>query len=400
MMASAFVKNTGILHLLLFGLLLPSVLVSVEVLDSVNTSTVAPTLTSSSITSVTSIQQTPTDMSPPSSATSSPGTRQSTISSDGATVTAIATTSTQPLTSTSGGSTQSTTQSLKSTSGNMTPNSTLLPTPSTSGGFSTTQFHTSTSKGSSNTMMTFPTMNSTANGTMSNSTSMNMTHLHCHSFSCFSSECYWMYMNQNATRCTAAYCQLLKTKDMWYSVGCSASCAERCTNATQTNCSVNCCNSTGCLRSNFESMNATLTTTAAATTSTTKATQSSSTTTLAPADNQNQCSTGTCTGDGCYSAFKTTLQACTSAQPHCQLQKQLVNAAASWTAGCTNCTGLTTCQGTTQPPCVQECCKASTTSCLKLDGSVNVFSSATRGPHLHTELLVSILSLLAMALLL
>uniref|UniRef100_A0A1A8BSH1 Uncharacterized protein n=2 Tax=Nothobranchius kadleci TaxID=1051664 RepID=A0A1A8BSH1_NOTKA len=327
MMASAFVKNTGILHLLLFGLLLPSVLVSMEALDSVNTSTVAPTLTSSSITSVTSIQQTPTDMSPPSSATSSPG--------------------------------------------------------------------------SSNTMMTFPTMNSTANGTMSNSTSMNMTHLHCHSFSCFSSECYWMYMNQNATRCTAAYCQLLKTKDMWYSVGCSASCAERCTNATQTNCSVNCCNSTGCLRSNFESMNATLTTTAAATTSTTtKATQSSSTTTLAPADNQNQCSTGTCTGDGCYSAFKTTLQACTSAQPHCQLQKQLVNAAASWTAGCTNCTGLTTCQGTTQPPCVQECCKASTTSCLKLDGSVNVFSSATRGPHLHTELLVSILSLLAMALLL
>ncbi|KAL6109757.1 uncharacterized protein ACO6RY_12817 [Pungitius sinensis] len=65
-----------------------------------------------------------------------------------------------------------------------------------------------------------------------------------------------MYTSQNATPCDAGscYCQMTRQMDMWYKVGCSATCAPRCTNTSQTNCSMECCSSTDCLDGYFASM--------------------------------------------------------------------------------------------------------------------------------------------------
>lgn len=60
--------------------------------------------------------------------------------------------------------------------------------------------------------------------------------------------------------CHSAMCQLIRQTDMCYTVSCSASCADSCVNASQTNCSVKCCNSTGCLNGSFASMMMTTTT--------------------------------------------------------------------------------------------------------------------------------------------
>lgn len=60
--------------------------------------------------------------------------------------------------------------------------------------------------------------------------------------------------------CPSSMCQLMRQMDMSYTASCSASCADTCVNASQTNCSVNCCNSTGCLSGTFASMMMTTTT--------------------------------------------------------------------------------------------------------------------------------------------
>lgn len=83
-----------------------------------------------------------------------------------------------------------------------------------------------------------------------------------------------------------------------------------------------------------------------------------------------------------------------------QLKKETVNSNLQWTAGCTNCTGQTPCKASTQPPCHLECCNVTSTSCLWLNGTLNVPSFATRGPHLHTELIASLLCLFAISFLL
>lgn len=222
-----------------------------------------------------------------------------------------------------------------------------------------------------------------------------MEMIYCPSFSCYYSECYSMYTSQNASDCDAGEsCQLLRSTGMWYNASCSASCAESCTNTSQTNCSVNCCNSTGCLSENFASMMM-MTTTVAATTTT----NAPPTTTSTTANNGNKCHKGTCTGKDCYRDFKN-LVTCSANQPHCQLKKETSGNGDVWTAGCTNCTGYAVCSGTAKPPCNQECCNATTTSCLRLNGTLNVPSFATRGPHLQAEFIASMFCLLAIALLL
>lgn len=84
-----------------------------------------------------------------------------------------------------------------------------------------------------------------------------------------------------------------------------------------------------------------------------------------------------------------------------QLKKETINSNLQWTAGCTtNCSGQTPCKATTQPPCHLECCNVTMTSCLWLNGTLNVPSFATRGPHLNTELMASLLCTLSITLLL
>lgn len=236
-----------------------------------------------------------------------------------------------------------------------------------------------------------------AGNTTSNATSMNT--IYCPSFNCSSSNCYSMYISQNLTRCNAGdYCQLLRTMDMWYTASCTSTCAESCVNASQTNCNVNCCNTTGCLNYTFASMTINMTTTAAATTTTQAPTNPATTTT---ANNGKKCNKGTCTGNDCYKDFKNQdMETCSSSQPHCQLKKETSGSTFKWTASCTNCTGQTACKASTQPPCHQECCNATMTSCLMLNGTLNVPSFATRGPYPHTEFSISVLCLLAITLLL
>ncbi|KAM3873057.1 uncharacterized protein ACN63O_002052 [Diretmus argenteus] len=126
-----------------------------------------------------------------------------------------------------------------------------------------------------------------------------------------------MYTSENVTSC-AYSCEMIRRVDMCYDVGCSNSCAEACVNNSQTNCSVQCCNSTGCLN----------------------------------------------------------------------LKKETLSSIVTWTAGCTtNCSGQTWCKPPSTPKCHLECCNATSTSCLFLNGTLNVPSFATRGPHLRTELI-------------
>ncbi|XP_044215662.1 keratin-associated protein 29-1 [Thunnus albacares] len=205
--------------------------------------------------------------------------------------------------------------------------------------------------------------------------------------------------------CHSAMYQLIRQTDMCYTVSCSASCADSCLNTSQTNCSVNCCNSTGCLNSSFASMMMTTTTVITTTTmkttttQTTTVTKTTMTNTQTTASKGKKCHSGTCDGTDCYKNFEE-FKTCSPSQPHCQLKKETVNSKFKWTAGCTNCTSHTPCKASTQPPCLLECCNATTNSCLWLNGTLNVNSFATRGPHLHIELIASLLCLFAISFLL
>lgn len=84
-----------------------------------------------------------------------------------------------------------------------------------------------------------------------------------------------------------------------------------------------------------------------------------------------------------------------------KLKKTTANSKTTWTAGCTtNCSGQPACKATAQTECHLECCNATQTSCLWLNGTLNFPSHATRGPHLNTECIVSLLGVLAFTLLL
>ncbi|MED6235729.1 hypothetical protein ATANTOWER_032358 [Ataeniobius toweri] len=424
-----FIKDTGILCLLLSGLLLPSVLVSGQNttadMNTTSPTTASATVTAASNTSMTQFPDMNTTLAASSSAvtptestystayggtvistaiqspTTTPGSVSQSTHSASATSGGPTSNSTHSASATSGGSAIHSTQSGSSTHKGSTSSSTQFPsTTSESSAPHSTNSASSTSGGSSSSSIHSSSatsgglLHSTSEGSNTSTTSdSSMNMMYCPSFSCYYSECYSMYNSKNASACVSGEsCQLLRSMDMWYNVSCSAFCAERCTNMSQTNCSVNCCNSTGCLNGSFASMM--MTTTVAATT-TTKAPTTTSTT----ANNGNKCYKGTCTGETCYKDFKSqTLETCSSTQPHCQLRKETTEF--FWTAGCSNCTGYTACKDTTKPPCNLECCTATTTSCLMLNGTLNVPSFATRGPYLHTELIASLLCLLAITLLL
>lgn len=71
-----------------------------------------------------------------------------------------------------------------------------------------------------------------------------------------------------------------------------------------------------------------------------------------------------------------------------------------WTAGCTkNCSAETFCKTSVSPPCLLECCNATSASCLWLNGTLNVPSSATRCPRSTAALVAFLLWLLPFTLL-
>ncbi|KAI9999985.1 hypothetical protein NQD34_011828 [Periophthalmus magnuspinnatus] len=189
--------------------------------------------------------------------------------------------------------------------------------------------------------------------------------------------------------------------DVCYTVSCSASCSMSCSNTSQSNCTVHCCNSTDCLNNTFASMMMMSTTPAMTTSRVTTTYPTTPTTTAAPTtQGGNKCHTGKCNGTDCYKNFNTPM-VCSASQSHCQLKKETVGTTVQWTAGCTtNCSGQTSCKASTQPPCHLECCNATVTSCLWLNGTLNVPSFATRGPQLHAQLVTSVLVIFALSVML
>ncbi|XP_029483775.1 mucin-5AC isoform X2 [Oncorhynchus nerka] len=221
-----------------------------------------------------------------------------------------------------------------------------------------------------------------------------MTMISCRQFSCNYSDCYDVYMNMTSVSCKAniTFCELKRQEDMTYTGGCSSSCRNACVNNTQTNCTMGCCNSTGCLRSTLASMvrpNTTTVTTVMMTTTTTTA--AATTTTAIPTNKLKKCQMFQCTEQNCYKAWiAKDPMPCPLNQPYCELKK-IIGSTTTWMGGCNaDCTRNTWCT-TTTGTCHQECCNTSITSCLKLDGSLNVPSSATRGPHFPLALITAAL---------
>eukprot|EP00063_Salmo_salar_P047807 XP_014022642.1 PREDICTED: mucin-22-like isoform X1 [Salmo salar] len=227
-----------------------------------------------------------------------------------------------------------------------------------------------------------------------------MTMISCRQFSCNYSDCYDVYMNMTSVSCNAniTFCELKRQEDMTYTGGCSSSCRNACVNNTQTNCTMGCCNSTGCLSSTLASMvraNTTTVTTvmmATTTTTTTAAAATTTTTTAIPTNKLKKCQMFQCTEQNCYKTWITKdPMPCPLNQPYCELKKITTGSTTTWMGGCNaDCTKNTWCTTTTDT-CHQECCNTSITSCLKLDGTLNVPSSATRGPHFPLALITAAL---------
>ncbi|XP_042596302.1 keratin-associated protein 10-12 isoform X2 [Cyprinus carpio] len=222
------------------------------------------------------------------------------------------------------------------------------------------------------------------------SSSENYTALSCPAFAC-TKDCYDQFMNMTAKPCQSSeyFCKIMKG-DAGYSVSCSASCGVPCENGTLSNCSVNCCNTTNCLNNSllamFNSLNTTATTKPTTTTTTIKTTVPTT-----PASNGKKCHNFKCNGAACYKANVASNAACPVGLDYCMLQKTTSGTTESWQAGCsTDCRKMTACSSTSTA-CHLECCNATTTSCLKLTGEVNMPSSATRSPHCPALLMASLL---------
>ncbi|XP_072572367.1 uncharacterized protein [Paramormyrops kingsleyae] len=272
--------------------------------------------------------------------------------------------------------------------------STTVPTDYSSSVTSTSSFNSSTANITANTtastnMTTLApssTFTGSANATTATGKSSNNStgkQISCRTFTCNSSMCYAIYLNTTARPCStdALFCELRRLDGLMYSVNCSAFCnatVNRCANSTMTSCSVDCCNSTDCLNSTLASLMIPTTVTPV-TTVTTQTTASTLTTAMR---NGKKCHKFICQGEKCYQT-ETGKQDCFAGQDFCKLNKTNSLTTMSWEASCSgNCTGDKSC-GSTAANCTQECCVATSASCLKLDGSVNMPNSAV---VLHTAL--------------
>ncbi|XP_058853470.1 mucin-21-like isoform X2 [Acipenser ruthenus] len=198
--------------------------------------------------------------------------------------------------------------------------------------------------------------------------------MYCKTFACTGNNCYTNYTNQNATMCATnySYCMLNRT-DSSYNAGCSQTCAgtaNMCSNASSTQCIMECCATSLCLRLNGTIQGI------PSTAGTTSPPPNMTTTTVAVANNGKSCQSFTCNGDTCYKG-KTDAKFCQTGMNYCELKKKVSGVTTTWTAGCSS-----TCQATasgctsTATDCLQECCDASATVCLKLDGTVNIKGAA------------------------
>ncbi|XP_062321652.1 uncharacterized protein LOC134023503 [Osmerus eperlanus] len=205
----------------------------------------------------------------------------------------------------------------------------------------------------------------------------------CLTYSCNYSDCYSVSMNSTAVQCSYGYnvCQLKRNEGVSYTLSCEVSCNNISTcNNSQTNCIMSCCNSTGCLNSTLASMTSTTAMTPMKTTTTPTTTKPPTTTTTTQRPNNGKkCHTFQCTTTDCYKSYASSSPEFCSVNLHyCELKK---TTGTTWEAGCAaTCTGQPGCTATLTTACQQECCNATATSCLKLDGSLNLPSSATRGP--------------------
>ncbi|XP_037392593.1 salivary glue protein Sgs-3 [Pygocentrus nattereri] len=224
------------------------------------------------------------------------------------------------------------------------------------------------------------TTNGTALSTDSNST--NTSNLYCRIFTCNHTTCHHTFKNTNATLCPASdkYCELRIYDTMRYSTNCAANCSTFCTNASQINCSVDCCSSETCLYATITNLlNVTMMSMTSTTQSTTTTTKATTTVTTTAPTNGKKCHKISCNGDTCYQG-NTNVVLCSPTQNYCMLKKATSGTVVTWTGGCSeDCSKETACSSATST-CFLECCNATTTaSCLKLTGAVNMPSSATRG---------------------
>ncbi|XP_043973973.1 putative protein TPRXL isoform X2 [Gambusia affinis] len=325
MASVVFKKDAGIVCLLLSGFLLPSVFVSGQTTDMSTTSSPAAMTTASTMNTTTSAANPSMTMSTTTSNTNQAASMTNSISTASPTQSTMSTTyggtvmstAIQSLT-TSSDSVSQNTHSASSTSGGSSSSSTHSPSTTSEGPSShSTHSASSTSGGSSSSSTDSNSATSEGNMTEENkntTSNSSMEMINCPSFTCYHSGCYSKYISQNESHCsTGESCQLLKSVDMWYNVSCSASCVEDCNNPSQSNCSVNCCNSTGCIKDIFVPMMMTTTVAATTTTNAPPTTRTTSTT----ADKGNKCHKGSCTGENCYKNFKE-LETCSSTDPHCQ----------------------------------------------------------------------------------
>ncbi|XP_060778156.1 uncharacterized protein LOC132886937 isoform X1 [Neoarius graeffei] len=245
------------------------------------------------------------------------------------------------------------------------------------------------------TSLTIQTSNTTVASSVINGT--NSTTVFCPVSSCNYSACYSTFTSTNVTTCSTpeSFCELRRDGDRMYSVRCTSTCLSACTNTSQNNCSINCC-SNSCVNSTLNSLlnnsNIMTTTTAATTTPSTTTASTAKDTTVAStimATNGKKCQKFSCTGKDCYKG-NTDVVLCAPGQNFCMLKMTQDVTVTTWTASCIeDCRKETVCTPTSNN-CIQECCNATTTSsCLKLNGEVNVVGSGTMAPFSHLPLLVS-----------
>ncbi|XP_028675530.1 mucin-5AC [Erpetoichthys calabaricus] len=195
----------------------------------------------------------------------------------------------------------------------------------------------------------------------------------CRTFNCTGYNCFVNFTTLAGTLCPTnnSYCEFIRQNNASYTAGCSKTCAGTtniCRNSSQNACTMECCATTRCLFLNGTTQESpALTTVATQTTTTIKPTTI--------ATNGKMCHLFTCTGETCYKG-QTSSQSCAVGYNYCELKKKGTGTNTIWSAACSNsCQSTTTGCTSSSTDCLQECCTSvTTTSCLKLDGTVNIKS--------------------------
>ncbi|XP_041964399.1 putative GPI-anchored protein pfl2 [Alosa sapidissima] len=313
------------------------------------------------------------------------------MTTDLTTITTNVTTSTMASSSSSGSA---------STSSSATPMSSATTAVTTGASVtSSAAMSASTYMASTSIASTMTTDNTSMNSTSGpdNSTmewSSNST-ISCRSFSC-DSNCYSMFMNMSSSPCPSNYnyCELRKSNESMYSVGCVDSCdldSTGCANDSQISCVKECCNMTDCLNTTLQDMERTTGSTVAPTTKPAMTSMEPTSKPVTPQPNNGKkCKELTCTGADCYKNSDAPKKWCYGQDKYCELKKKTEGSAIKWMAGCTNdCTKETACTSSAQS-CHQECCEASAMGdCLKLDGTMVMPSDANRAIFSPLILLVT-----------